>query len=428
MEHALGTDSSESRVVIIGGGVIGAACAYYLARTGAEVTIIDRGRFGGACSHGNCGFVAPSHILPLCQPGAVWSTLKSMCHWNSAFSIRLRFDPRLWSWLLQFAMKCNRHHMLAAGHARQALLESAKTLYEQFIAGGDLTECDWHTDGLLFVHASERSFEHYCGVDQMLQREFGLAAVPYAGAALNELEPALKSGFGGGWLYECDAHLRPDQLMSAWRRLLTTHRVSLQENCELLSFSNQDGRATEILTSTGVMKAEQFVVATGAWSPLLAKQLQTCLPIQPGKGYSLTMPRPTLCPKHPLIFEEHHVAITPMTAGYRIGSTMEFAGYDSRIREERLKLLINGAKHYLREPLADPIQERWQGWRPMSVDGIPMIGRVPGLENVWVATGHSMLGVSMGPSTGKLVAELISGQTPHIDPHPYRLERFLRTR
>lgn len=416
--------SSGSKVVVIGGGVVGAACAYYLSQTGADVVVIERGRFGGACSHANCGYVAPSHILPLCQPGAVWSTLKAMFQRNSAFSIRPRFDFQLWSWLIRFGMHCNHKHMLSAGHARQALLDSARSLYGQLIAGGELTDCDWHTDGLLFVHDSKKSFEHYGHVDELLQREFGLAAKAYAGAALNELEPALKTGFGGGWLYENDAHLRPDQLMAAWKRLLIDNGVKIQENCELLAISKQSGTTREIVTSDGPVTADQFVLAAGAWSPRLAKQLQTKLPIQPGKGYSLTMPRPKLCPKYPMIFEEHHVAITPLTSAYRIGSTMEFAGYDPTIRESRLNLLINGAKHYLREPLAEPIQERWQGWRPMSVDGIPMIGRVPDSDNLWVASGHSMLGVSMAPSTGKLIAELISGATPHIDPTPYDIKRF----
>ena len=417
-------DDSTTEILIIGGGVVGAACAYFLAKAGADVTIVDQGRFGGACSHGNCGYIAPSHILPLCQPGAIWSTLKTMFRRNSPFSVAPRMDFRMWNWFVKFALNCNRKHMLSAGRARQTLLDSSRTLYEQLIQDSELTDCDWHTDGLLFVHNLKRDFEHHVEVDELLKREFGLSAKPYSGSELNELEPALKEGFGGGWLYESDAHVRPDQLMTAWKRLLDSLNVRILENCEVTAFENQSGKVSRVVTSTGLLKAERVVLATGAWSPLLSRQLRTSLPIQPGKGYSITMPRPQMCPKYPMIFEEHHVAVTPMSTGYRIGSTMEFSGYDTRIRESRLKLLIDGAKHYLREPMAEPIQERWQGWRPMSADGVPMIGKLPRWSNVWAATGHSMLGVSMAPSTGKLISELMLAQTPHIDPQPYRIERF----
>lgn len=138
----------------------------------------------------------------------------------------------------------------------------------------------------------------------------------------------------------------------------------------------------------------------------------------------MTMPRPSICPKYPMIFEEHRVAITPMQSGYRIGSTMEFAGYDTSLNEARLSLLTNGAKHYLREPLCEPVQEKWYGWRPMSADGVPLIGQLPKFKNAWLAAGHSMLGLSMGAGTGKLIAELVTGTTPHIDPQPYRVDRF----
>ncbi|MDA7504007.1 FAD-dependent oxidoreductase [bacterium] len=413
-----------ARIVIVGGGVIGAACAYYLNQSGADVTVIDRGAFGQGCSHGNCGYLSPSHILPLCQPGAVTSTLKTMFQKNSAFSIKPRFDLSLFNWLLQFARKCNHKDMLHAGYARQALLDSSRELYLSLFQANILDDCELHTDGLLFVHDQEEHFHHYEKTDKLLQDEFGLAAKPFAGAELTELEPALKAGIAGGWLYECDSHVRPDKVMAAWKRRLEENQVEIIEDCQFQSIESSNGTVNGIQTSTGPIKTDQVIFATGALTPTLGKQLQASIPIQPGKGYSLTMPRPKVCPKYPMIFEEHRVAITPMDSGYRIGSTMEFAGYDSTIREERLELLVNGAKHYLKEPMAEPIQEKWSGWRPMSSDGIPMIGQLPKFKNAWIASGHSMLGLSMATATGKLVAELITQQTPHVDPTPYRVDRF----
>ena len=167
-----------------------------------------------------------------------------------------------------------------------------------------------------------------------------------------------------------------------------------------------------------------FVVAAGAWTPLLNEHLGCRVPIQPGKGYSLTMPRPAVCPKIPLIFPETRVAVTPFQSGYRLGSTMEFAGYDESIRPERLQLLKDGATAYLQEPYCEPVQEEWFGWRPMTYDSLPIIDRSPKYENVMIAAGHNMLGLSMAPATGKLVAELVEGTSPHIDPKPYRVSRF----
>jgi D-amino-acid dehydrogenase len=148
------------------------------------------------------------------------------------------------------------------------------------------------------------------------------------------------------------------------------------------------------------------------------------IPIQPGKGYSLTMPRPAVCPTYPLIFEEHRVAVTPFASGYRLGSTMEFAGYDDTMNRSRLSILTDAAKHYLRDPLAEPMQEEWWGWRPMTFDGLPVIDRSPIMGNVLIAAGHNMLGLSMATATGKLVSEMLGAGPPHIDPAPYGLKRF----
>ena len=179
-----------------------------------------------------------------------------------------------------------------------------------------------------------------------------------------------------------------------------------------------------VKTSAGDIAADVFVVATGAWTPWLNKQLGCKIPIQPGKGYSMTMPRPEKCPSRPLLFPEHKVAVTPMQSGYRLGSTMEFAGYDTRIDPRRLQALRDGAEVYLQQPVCEPVQEEWYGWRPMTYDGLPVIDRTPAMENVLVAAGHNMLGVSMAPATGKIVTAMITGATPGIDPAPFSLRRF----
>lgn len=212
--------------------------------------------------------------------------------------------------------------------------------------------------------------------------------------------------------------------MSSWHLVLQTKGVGIRENCEVQGWVQENGRARAVRTSQGELPADAFVVATGALAPLLQQHLGCKLPIQPGKGYSITMPRPAKCPAIPLIFEEHRVAITPMQSGYRIGSTMEFAGYDTSLNRRRLDALKAGATHYLQEPYCEPTVEEWYGWRPMTYDGKPIIDRSPAMNNVLVAAGHNMLGLSMAPGTGRLVAEILDGDKPHLDPTPYSLARF----
>ncbi len=415
--------SSPGQVIVVGGGVIGAACAHFLNRAGWAVTVVDSGGFGLGCSHANCGFVCPSHVLPLAAPGAVRDALKALLRPNSPLSIKPRLDPSLWAWLFRFARRCNRRDMLHAGHAIAALLNSSRALYEQIIKEEAL-ECEWQTRGLLFVFLTRRGMHHYEQTDRLLREQFGVAGKRLEGDELIATEPALKPGLAGGWLYQRDAHLRPDRLMDSWRRALERRGVAVREGCAVREVVREGGRARAVRTTQGEMSADAFVFATGALTPLLGGQLGCAVPIQPGKGYSITMPRPARCPSVPLLFDEHRVAATPIRSGYRLGSTMEFAGYDATIDRRRLDLLREGARHYLHEPACEPVEEEWFGWRPMTYDGMPIIDRSPALANVLIAAGHNMLGLSMAPATGKLVAELLGGAAPHVDPSPYSLRRF----
>ncbi|HEX3150595.1 MAG TPA: FAD-dependent oxidoreductase [Gemmataceae bacterium] len=420
MRYAASGDGKH--VIVIGAGVIGAACAHYLTESGWRVTIIDRGRFGAGCSHANCGYVCPSHVLPLPGPGAVSSALKTMMRRNSPMRVRPWKSLSLMRWLLAFARRCNRQDMLQGGRGIQPLLTTSRALYEGLVRDG--IECEWEARGLLFVFQSHAGMEHYKATDELLRTEFGVPATPLAGVALRELEPTLKPGLGGGWLYETDAHLRPDRLMKSWRALLKSRGVIIRENCAMKAFVRDGGQAKAASTADGELSADAFVLAAGAWSPLLNDRLGCRLPIQPGKGYSMTTARPANCPKIPMIFEEHRVAVTPMQSGYRLGSMMEFVGYDDSVSPKRIEYLKQAASLYLAEPVGKPVQETWSGWRPMTPDGLPVIGRSPALSNVMIAAGHNMLGLSMAPGTGKLVAEIMDGRATHIDPGPFSPGRF----
>ncbi len=416
---------AREQVIIVGGGVIGTTTAYYLQQSGYSVTILEKNKqFGKSCSDGNCGLVCPSHVLPLATPGAIQSTLKAMFAKNSAFRIKPRLDFTLWSWLLRFARRCNHQQMLESAVSIQALLNSSRQLYQELITNEKL-ECDWETVGLLFVFQSQKAFEHYQETDHLLRESFQMGANALNGDELLSLEPALKPGVcAGAWHYPGDAHLRPDRLMIALRKILQNRGVIIHSDCEWQGLEGKSGKLTSVITSKGTFEASHCIIATGAVTPLFQERLGCKIPIQPGKGYSITMPRPAICPKIPMIFEEHRVAVTPMKSGYRIGSTMEFSGYDDSISPKRLELLRDGAKVYLQEPYCEPVQEEWFGWRPMTYDSRPIIDRSPKYRNVWIAAGHNMLGLSMAPATGKLIAELLSNMPTHLPAEPYQLKRF----
>lgn len=412
-----------SNLVIVGGGVIGLACAHFLERAGCRVTVIDRGSIGGACSHGNCGLICPSHVLPLAEPGAIKLALKSLFEPDAPFRIKPRVDFALWSWLWHFTLRCNRRDMVAAGHAIQPLLESSLALYQELMRQERL-DCEWERHGLFFVYRNKKAFEDYADTDRLMAEAFHLPAKRYEGDAVRELEPALKPGLAGGWYFEHDAQVRPDKLLASWKDLLASRGVSFLEHREFHSFRGDRSAVTGLQTNMDSIAADGVVIATGAYTPALAEQLGCRVPIQPGKGYSMTMPRPSICPRLPLIFPETRVAVTPMQSGYRLGSIMEFAGYDASLSPRRLALLTKGAEPYLLQPTCEPVLESWTGFRPMTYDSIPIIDRAPVAPNVFVAAGHNMLGLSMAPGTGRLVAELVTGTTPHIDPAPYAIDRF----
>ncbi|TWU67237.1 NAD(P)/FAD-dependent oxidoreductase [Crateriforma conspicua] len=428
-------DIQSRRVVIIGGGIIGVAAAHFLKNDGHDVVVVDKGSIGGACSHGNCGLVCPSHVLPLAEPGAPWSAIRSVLNPASAFRVKPRLDPSLWSWFWNFNRRCNQRDMLESATAIQPLLLHSMRLYQELVSDDAPTDirCDWTKRGLLFVYRDAKPLDAYAPTDRLLGERFNESAVRLGPGELVELEPALRDDLAGGWWFEHDAHLRPDKLLNSWVSSLHGRGVRFIPDAELTDLVVQDGvaRHAKLKSSAGneSVDGDVFLFATGAWTPLLSRWLKMTVPIQPGKGYSITLPAPAGGPQSPMIFPQHRVAVTPMNDRLRLGSIMEFVGYDESIQPKRLRLLTEATRTYLRGDVADaidgaPQDEAWQGWRPMTYDSTPVIGRCGAYENVYVSAGHNMLGISMAPASGQLIASLISGTTPALDPTPYRPQRF----
>ena len=411
-----------SDVLILGGGIIGLASAYYLAREGMQVRIIERDKLGAGASSGNCGFVFTSDLPPLCAPGAVTHELARMLVGKSPLYIKPELDFEKARWLLGFALKCSRSHLEHAVAARETILRYSAALYASLF---DSAEIDGgrEQNGVMMVCRTRTGMERY-GRTNALLKPYGLEATPYRGAALAKLEPALREDLHGAWHHPGDFHLRPERLVADWRAALERLGVSVEEDCCVETLSGDKHAVRGVVTARGEFTADRYVVALGAWSRQLAQRLGARIPVQPGKGYTLTMHRPAVCLQIPCYMFETNVVATPWQDAYRLGGTMEFSGYGLALDRRRIARIKKSATLYLKEPCGHPLLEERSDLRPMSYDDLPIIGRLRNHDNLILATGHGMLGISMAPGTGKLVADLVREVTPEIDPGPFSPNRF----
>ncbi|MBE1160021.1 NAD(P)/FAD-dependent oxidoreductase [Dyella acidiphila] len=416
-------DASRSDVLILGGGVVGLACALYLLQSGASVRVLEQGTPGCGSSHGNCGTITPSHAAPLAMPGMLGVALRSVLRADAPLYLNPRLDgPRL-RWLLGFARHCNWRDFEHAAQARAAILQRSRRLLAALVRDEKL-DCEFVESGVMYVyrqHAPMAADEHHHV--SVLER-LGIPVQRLRGEEVAAMEPALKPGVVGGLLHPEDARLRPDRYVAELARLVRERGGVIETGTRIERIDTEQRRIVRVGTTRGDFAGERVVLALGAWSPLLGRKLGLRLPMQPGKGYSLTYSRPALVPHHPLVLRDVSVCVTSWDSGFRLGSTMEFSGYAEGLNRTRIDALRRGAAQGLREAEGAQLQEEWWGWRPMSVDEIPIIGASARWSNLHLATAHGMLGVSMSAATGELVAAQLNGTAPAFDPAPYAPARF----
>ncbi|UGU17440.1 FAD-dependent oxidoreductase [Sinomicrobium kalidii] len=401
-------------VIVIGGGVIGMCSAYYLAREGHRVTVLDTSDMSKGCSFGNAGLIVPSHIIPLAQPGMIAQGVRWMFNPQSPFYVKPRFDRELFSWGWQFYRNSTRKHVERAMPALKDLSLLSKELYRDLARQNNSFFYD--EKGLLMLYRTEKTGEEERHVAEEAKK-LGLEVDFLSAEEVGKLETGMDTDVLGGIHYKSDAHLYPNKFMKFIRDEILKEGVILKGNTAVKDFLIKENTIRTVITDKGDFNADAFVLASGAWSAHMAKRLGLRLPLLPGKGYSFTLKNAEKRPLHPAILCEGKVSVTPMGEDLRFGGTMEITHTrDGRINTNRLRGIIDTIRSFypgFEIKLPDK-KDIWYGFRPCTSSGLPVISGTEKIPNLVIATGHAMMGVSLAPATGKLVSEMISGKKTSV--------------
>jgi len=394
-----------ARTVIVGAGVIGLACAWELCRRGEDVLVLDRGEPGWACSAGNAGWITPSISTPLPAPGLVWTSMRWMLKRDSPLYIKPRLDPRFAGWLTGFWRNCQPETFNRGLASLSALNQQTMPLFDRWKADG--IEFEMHHAGLLFLGLSREAVEHTAVEVEQLER-FGYRRPSImSGNEVRELEPGLTDAVAGGFLVEEERHVRPETLSAGLVARLQSEGIEIRSRVNVTGVEQRLGTVSAIQTSVGTVAADRVLLAAGAWTGRVAQRFGFRLPIEAGKGYSVTIEHPRRVVQRPLDLIEARVAVTPFDAGLRLAGTMELSGLNLRVEPRRVEAIRRAGDRYLGDWRGGGAERVWVGMRPLTPDGLPVIGRAPGSDNLFVAGGHQMLGITLAPSTGDALARLI---------------------
>jgi D-amino-acid dehydrogenase len=413
------------RVLIIGGGVIGLCTAYYASRRFHHVTLIDRSpEQRDGCSFGNAGMVVPSHFIPLAAPGMVALGLKWMWDPESPFYIKPRLSWDLFQWGWKFFRAANPAHAARSAPLLRDLHLASRACFEELATLPD-NDFGLVRKGLLMLCKTGHVFEEEVRNAEQAHK-LGVPAEILDSKKAAALDPNVRMNIAGAVYFPMDCHLSPDRFMSGLKRQLDKLDARFAWETEVTGWCANNQRLEAVQTTKGDFTADEYVLCGGSWSPTIASDLRLRLPIQAGKGYSLTLTNPRQLPQICAIFAEARIAATPMGNTLRFGGTMEIAGLNEDVNPVRVQGIIKAVPKYYPDFTSqdfDGIQP-WRGLRPCSPDGLPYVGRTRRYANLSIATGHAMMGLSLGPVTGRLMAEILSDEKPSInlqllDPNRY---------
>ena len=406
------------RVLIIGGGIIGLSTAYYCVQRGWDVTVVERNSAQrDGCSFGNAGMIVPSHFIPLAAPGMVALGLKWMWNPESPFYIKPRLSPELFDWLWKFWQASTPHHVQRAAPLLRDLNFASRACYEELAA---LPGVDFGLvkKGLLMLCKTQHGLEEEAKTAAQAVA-LGIPAEVLDARQTAALDLNVRMSIAGAVYFPQDCHLQPDRVVAALQAKLMMAGAQFLWDSEVAGWQcGPDRRIKAVRLQDGrVLEAEEYILCGGSWSPGIVHELGLKIPIQAGKGYSLTLPKPRQLPQICAIFTEARMAVTPLGGALRFGGTMEVSGLNEAIQPRRVQGIINAVSGYYPDftPADFAGIPPWRGLRPCSPDGLPYIGRTAKFKNLTLATGHAMMGMSLGPVTGSLVAEIISGDRLKID-------------
>jgi len=413
----------KKEVIIVGGGIIGLATAYYLNLEGHDVSVIDQDKIKSGASHINSGYLTPSHIIPLAAPGMISKGFRWMFNNSSPFYIKPRFDLDLVNWGMKFIKSCTSEHVQKS---MKSILDINLLSKKLFIEMQQSNNFDFHLEskGLLMAYKTSLA-EREEAKAASWAKDLGIIVKQLSKEEILKIQPKVPMEVAGAFMYESDAHTTPELFMNNLKNHLMSRGLKFFLDTVVTSFQKKEKKIEALNTNKGIFKADEFVIATGAWTEGILKELGIKLSIQAGKGYSFDVKNITGL-SIPAILSEAKVAVTPMSGYTRFGGTMEISGINSKINSRRVLSIVNAAKEYypgIEIPLTSVDKAR-SGLRPLSTDGLPFIGRHSSFKNLVLASGHAMMGWSLGPATGKLITELVSGYDPSLDLKPYSPERI----
>jgi D-amino-acid dehydrogenase len=415
--------ATKSDILIIGGGPVGLSCAYYLLKSGRKVTLLDANEIGKGSGSGNAGHIVPSHIIPLAAPGVVTSALKWMLDpAHSPFGMKVSFDPNYISWLLKFVLACSETNVHRSIKPLHDLGQLSANNFAQIIAE-EKFDCSYQEKGLLFLYKTEKAFHDGQHEGEFMQKH-GIPVSVYDKTKIHAVEPAALDDVIGGVHFTGDSHLNPAVFLKLLSNRVHALGAEMMDNTPVTGFESANGKITKVKTNAGDFEAEQVILAAGALSSSVARDLKLNIPIQPARGYSITMSATKQMPSHALILGERRIAVSPMGDILRFTGRLEVGNFSMEPNPVWIQRIENSAREYLHLDEQLDVKETWAGLRPTTPDGVPIIGRSPNHNNLILATGHAMLGLSLGPGTGQVVAKLVNGKETAFDLSPLRLERF----
>ncbi|MDZ7614146.1 MAG: FAD-dependent oxidoreductase [Flavobacteriaceae bacterium] len=409
-------------IIIIGGGIIGLCSAYYLHKEGHQITIVDQSNLDSGASYINAGYLSPSHLIPLSAPGVMKKGIKWMLNPASPLYIKPRLEPDFLKWVWAFNKSCNAAHVSKAIPVIKSIALLSQNLMEE-IKTTENFKFHYVKKGLLMLCQTEKMLEEEIKLID-LARQSGLDAEVLSMTELKKLEPNVKIEAIGATYFKCDQHTTPLEFMEEMKKYLLSMGVEIIRNEEVTDLTLTKGKITSIQTSKQSLKADEFVLAAGAWSGLISKKLGFEILMQAGKGYAINRKKPTGITL-PAILAEAKVAITPMNGFTRFAGTMEITEINDNLNRTRVEAIARAAKRYYPEiELSSEEKEHASfGLRPLSFDGLPYIGKSDRCKNLTVASGHAMMGWSMATATGKLVSEIISDKKTSLNIAPFAVDR-----